>query len=212
MDNMKYSEKQAQIIATAERLFSIKGFDGTSVRDIADEAGVNIAMISYYFGSKEKLMEALFAKRSEDINIQIESLLHNDAINPIQKMEELVDSYIERVMQKQQFYKIMMCEQVINKNPVIIKLLGDLKKKNIESINRLIIDGQQKKAFKKNVDVLLLMNTLVGTITQAMLTIEYYKEFYDIKNIPEDQFLEQVKQKLSKHIKFLFKAVLSYEA
>ncbi|HSU49009.1 MAG TPA: TetR family transcriptional regulator, partial [Segetibacter sp.] len=89
---MKYSEKQGQIIATAERLFSNKGFDGTSVRDIADEAGVNIAMISYYFGSKEKLMEALFERRSEDFNIQIESLLHNDDISPIKKMEELIDS------------------------------------------------------------------------------------------------------------------------
>ena len=211
-DNMKYSEKQGQIIATAERLFSNKGFDGTSVRDIADEAGVNIAMISYYFGSKEKLMEALFERRSEDVNIQIESLLHNDDISPIKKMEELIDSYINRIMQKQQFYKIMMCEQVINKNPVIVRLIGDLKKKNIGAINKLIVDGQQKKAFKKNVDVLLLMNTLTGTITQTMLTIDYYKEFYDLKNIPEDQFLEQVKQKLSNHIKFLFKAVLSYEA
>jgi len=69
MKNMNYSEKQLQIIGTAERLFSTKGFDGTSVRDIADEAGVNIAMISYYFGSKEKLMEALFERRSSDISI-----------------------------------------------------------------------------------------------------------------------------------------------
>lgn len=209
---MNYSEKQIQILTTAERLFSIKGFDGTSVRDIADEAGVNIAMISYYFGSKEKLMEALFAQRSEDTNIQIENLLHNVAIEPIQKMENLVDSYIERVMKKQQFFKIMMCEQVINKNPVIVKLIGDLKKKNIESINKLIKDGQQKKAFKKNVDVLLLMNTLIGTITQMMLTIDYYKEFNELQDVPEEQFFGQVKQKLSNHIKFLFKAVLSYEA
>jgi AcrR family transcriptional regulator len=209
---MNYSEKQLQILTTAERLFSSKGFDGTSVRDIADEAGVNIAMISYYFGSKEKLMEALFARRSDDINMQIESLLHNEEMNPMQKMENLIDSYVERVMQKQQFFKIMMCEQVINKNPVIVKLIGDLKKKNIESINKLIKDGQQKKAFRKNVDVLLLMNTLIGSITQLMLTIDYYREFNELQNVPEDQFFEQMKQKLSKYIKFLFKAVLSYEA
>lgn len=209
---MNYSEKQIQILTTAERLFSSKGFDGTSVRDIADEAGVNIAMISYYFGSKEKLMEALFARRSEDINMQIENLVNDEELPPMQKIESLVDSYIERVMKKQQFFKIMMCEQVINKNPVVVKLIGDLKKKNIESINKLIKDGQQKKAFKKNVDVLLLMNTLTGSITQMMLTLDYYKELNGLENIPDDQFFEQMKQKLSKYIKFLFKAVLSYEA
>jgi AcrR family transcriptional regulator len=55
---MEFTDKQIQIIDIAERLFAERGFDGTSVRDIADEAGINVAMISYYFGSKEKLMEA----------------------------------------------------------------------------------------------------------------------------------------------------------
>ena len=41
----------------AEELFAEKGFSGTSVRDIADAADVNVAMISYYFGSKEKMLE-----------------------------------------------------------------------------------------------------------------------------------------------------------
>ena len=209
---MDYSEKQIQIIKTAERLFSTTGFDGTSVRDIADEAGVNIAMISYYFGSKEKLMEALFQQRSNDINLQVENLLQNDGIAPLQKMESLVDTYIERVMQKQPFFKIMMCEQVINKNPVIIHLIHDLKKRNTEAISKLIQDGQKKGAFKKNIDVLLLMNSLIGSITQMMLTKDYYREYNELQNVPDDQFIEQMKQKLSNHIKFLFKALLSYEA
>lgn len=57
------NDKQRQILAASERLFSTTGYEGTSVRDIAQEAKVNVAMISYYFGSKEKMMEALFADR-----------------------------------------------------------------------------------------------------------------------------------------------------
>ncbi len=74
---MSYSEKQLQIIRTAEKLFACKGYDGTSVRDIAEEAGVNVAMISYYFGSKEKLMQALFHQRMEKVRTKIESLVNN---------------------------------------------------------------------------------------------------------------------------------------
>ena len=105
-----------------------------------------------------------------------------------------------------------MCEQVINKNPIIINLIHDLKKRNIESIVKLIVDGQKKGVFKKDIDVLLLMNSLIGSITQMMLTKEYYREYYGLQNLSEDQFSEHIKQKVSTHIKFLFKAVLSYEA
>jgi AcrR family transcriptional regulator len=47
------NKKTAPVTRTAESLFSQKGFDGTSVRDIAEAAGINTAMISYYFGSKK---------------------------------------------------------------------------------------------------------------------------------------------------------------
>lgn len=209
---MNYSEKQVQIITTAEKLFAVKGYDGTSVRDIADAAGVNIAMISYYFGSKEKLMEALFEQRSTNIKLRVESLLHDDNVAPIQKLYNLAEDYVEKMMEKQQFFKIMMCEQVINKNPVIINLVKDLKKRNLDEINRLIADGQQKGVFKNSVDVVLLMNTLIGTATQMLIMQDFYREYYGLESVPPEQFSEQIKQKLNEHIKVLFKAVLSYEA
>lgn len=209
---MEFNEKQKQILSTAERLFSTKGFDGTSVRDIADDAGVNIAMISYYFGSKEKLMEALFEQRTTNIKVKVESLLHDDKSTPFEKVQLLAEDFITRIMNKQQFFKIMMCEQVINKNPVITSLVYDLKKKNLEEFNKLIADGQQKGVFKKNIDVLLLMNIVIGTISQMMTTIDVYRELNAVKDMPEEQVYEQMKKKLSQSIKVLFKALLSYEA
>ena len=209
---MEFNEKQKQILSTAERLFSTKGFDGTSVRDIADDAGVNIAMISYYFGSKEKLMEALFEQRTTNIKVKVESLLQDDKSTPFEKVELLADDIITRIMNKQQFFKIMMCEQVINKNPIIMDLVYDLKKKNLEEFSKLIKDGQQKGAFKKNIDVLLLMNVVIGTVSQMITTIDVYREMNGVKNMPEEQVYEQMKKKLSQSIKVLFKALLGYEA
>ena len=49
--------KKETIIESAIKLFSTKGFEGTSVREIASDAGVNVAMINYYFESKEKLFD-----------------------------------------------------------------------------------------------------------------------------------------------------------
>jgi AcrR family transcriptional regulator len=208
---MEYKDKQIQIIETAERLFAQKGFAGTSVRDIAEEAGVNLAMISYYFGSKEKLMQALFEHRSVNVRMRIETLLKDESLLPMQRVEFLIEDYIDRSFQREPFYKIMTCEQLMEKNHFIIELLGEVKKRNAQIVSELIVDGQEKGVFRKDVDVIFLLNTMVGTITQMLVSRQYYKEFHNLQNVPEDKFQEEFKQKLSKHIKSLFKAMLVYE-
>jgi AcrR family transcriptional regulator len=88
---MEYSEKQIQIMDAAEQLFAEHGFAGTSVRDIAESAGVNLAMISYYFGSKERLMEAMFNYRGHYMKLQLQNILQDDSLNSMQKVDKLND-------------------------------------------------------------------------------------------------------------------------
>ena len=59
----KFTEKQIHILNVAEKLIAKKGYEGTSVRDISSQANINVAMISYYFGSKEKMMSYLYQYR-----------------------------------------------------------------------------------------------------------------------------------------------------
>jgi AcrR family transcriptional regulator len=209
---MAYSNKHIQIIETAEQLFSEKGYEATTVRDIAEVAGINIAMVSYYFGSKEKLLVAVFNHRMGNFKMRVESLLKNDSLSPIQKVDILIDEHIERVAHHSGFYKIMLSEQVINKNPVILKLLSELKMRNAELINKLITDGQKKGDFKKNVDVVMLLSTMVGTVIQALINQPFYREFNNLKKMPNKEFEETMLIKLSSHVKKLFKAVLTNEA
>ena len=209
---MAYNDKHIQIIESAEQLFAKKGYEATTVRDIAEEADINIAMISYYFGSKEKLLEAVFNHRMGNFTMRVESLLKNDSLLPIQKVDILIDEHIERVIHHEGFYKIMLCEQVINKNPVIIKTLSEIKMRNAELINKLIIDGQKNGVFKKNIDVVMLMSTLVGTVIQVLINQPFYRNFYDLKKMSNKEFEETVQKKLSIHVKKLFKAILTNEA
>jgi len=59
----KFTQKQIHILEIAEKLIARKGYEGTSVRDISSAAKINVAMISYYFGSKEKMMASLYQYR-----------------------------------------------------------------------------------------------------------------------------------------------------
>ena len=208
---MATSDKHLHILHKAEELFADKGFDGATVRDIADAAGVNLAMISYYFGSKEKLMESLFTERMSAMKIRVESLIENKMLSPYQKVETLIDDYVSRVMEKQSFYKIMLCEQVINKNVIVLKLLKELKLSYAKLISELIAEGQRLKIFKKDIDVMLMLNTMTGTATQFIISKEYYKEFNNYKKMPAAEFDTLIISKLSSHIKNIFKAILGYE-
>lgn len=207
-----YNEKQIQILKTAEHLFSSKGFDGTSVRDIAEEAGVNIAMISYYFRSKEKLMEVLFEQRMGNVEMRAETLLKDETLSPLEKVNILIDEHIERVMQRQKFYKILYCEQVLNKNPLIINVMNAFKKRHVAVISELIKDGQKKGMFKKKIDVVFMLNTMVGTVAQMMVSFDYYRDVNNMQEMGDEEFEKTIKRKLGIHIKTLFKAILTYEA
>ena len=207
-----YSEKRLQLLDTAERLFSEKGFDGTSVRDIAEEAGINTAIISYYFCSKEKLMEAIFEQRSLNIREKVDLLLKDDSLDPLQKMYRLLDEYVEKIMQRKKFHRILLCEQVINQNPIIIEMLAKIKSRNLSSINDVIRLGQKKGLFKKQVDVPMMMNTLIGTISHMLVKLDFYKAYHHLETLTDEEFEKTLKKKLSAHVKIIFKPSSSDES
>jgi len=209
---MAFNDKQIQIIETAERLFANKGFDATSVRDISEEAGVNIAMISYYFGSKEKLLDSLFSYRSETTLLKLEDMLQDKKATVLQKVNSLIDYYIDKILSQPCFHQIMMREQITNFRTTTAALITDVKKRNQALITQLIHEGQKKEGFKKNIDISLMMATLVGTVSHVVTTQYYYKEINDLHSLSDEEFKTLLKKNLSTHLKKIFKATLTHEA
>lgn len=88
-DLSKRDQAKVQLLEAAVRIFGEKGLKGATVRDIAKAAGQNVAAIAYYFGSKEKLYEAIIAgivremrATLGDILEQIERLAEQDRPSP----------------------------------------------------------------------------------------------------------------------------------
>ena len=71
-------DKREQIIETAMQLFAEKGFEGASIRDIAEKASVNVAMVNYYFGTKEKLFEKIIEYKSSATRGLLDEILHTE--------------------------------------------------------------------------------------------------------------------------------------
>jgi hypothetical protein len=100
----------------------------------------------------------------------------------------------------------------VNKDPAVINTLRQLKIRNAQLLSQLIRKGQKSGAFKKNVDVVLLVNTLVGTVWQTMINRDHYREFNKLGTLTEGALINRLSKKLSTHIKNLFKDILTHEA
>jgi len=209
---MEFNDKQIQILESAERLFADKGFDGTSVREIAKDSNVNLAMISYYFGSKEKLMEAIFNYRINSSFFATKTVADDKSINPVKKIEILIDTIIDKVSEKECFHRIMVRQQVLSKDDIVTKLMNESRMRNIELINEIVKEGQALKLFKKKVDTPLLVITLIGTVYQMMNTQEFYRKVHKLEHMDEASFQAHIKRILKIHLKKLFKTILNNEA
>ncbi|HMI07233.1 MAG TPA: TetR/AcrR family transcriptional regulator [Flavobacterium sp.] len=202
------NEKQIQILHVAEKLFAEKGFDGTSIRNISKEAGINIAMVSYYFGSKEKMLEQLLLYRSSNLKMQLDNLQKED-IAPLEKINKLIELYINRIYTNRCIYQIVHSELSNNRRAIDLKSFTDVKRKNLDSIKKIIAVGQDAGVIRKDVNVTLIPATILGTFFQFQTNRPFYEELLDLKT--DEAFDNYVKNELTIHIKQTIKALLTHE-
>ncbi|MBB6370646.1 TetR/AcrR family transcriptional regulator [Chryseobacterium shigense] len=202
--------KEENILFAAERLFAEKGFEGTSTREISKAANVNISMISYYFGSKEKLYEKLVEYRMAEGQFFSKDILERTDINEWQKIEKIVDQFSGRVRNHKCFYRIMQREQLYTENPQIVEFLKQTKMGFISMYSQVLESGLKKGIFTKNPPIYLLHATVSGTLFYASNAKEMYKEFLN-DTADDEVFEEKYYTELNKHIKYLLKDLLGYE-
>ncbi|MFT3703673.1 MAG: TetR family transcriptional regulator [Agriterribacter sp.] len=200
-------DKRTHILEVAEELFAEKGFDGTSVRDIAGHASVNLAMISYYFGSKEKLMVSLIDFRAEYTRGILEDLNKDEVLTPWEKIDKLIDLYVDKILNNYKFHCIMTQHLPTVQSNEIKEMITDIKAKNFEQVKKIIQEGQRKKLFRK-VDMELTVGTVMGTITQVTLSKNLYCRLLNIDRADEEGYRKRIIPKMKTHLKQLLKAHL----
>jgi AcrR family transcriptional regulator len=83
------------ILDAAEQLFSAHGFYGVTVRDVAAAAGVDTALVHYYFGAKRELFDAVFARRAEILNrARLDAMAAYQSAHPNLTVEGVIEAFI----------------------------------------------------------------------------------------------------------------------
>lgn len=95
--NKTKSETELRIFEAAKKIFQKHGFDGARMQDIANEAGINKAMLHYYFRSKEKIFEVVFEDAFKDFYVSIfECFISDDTVEA--KITNFIEVYMDVCM------------------------------------------------------------------------------------------------------------------
>ena len=86
---------EEKIIEAARKVFLEKGYAATRTRDIAEEAGINLALLNYYFRSKEKLFQLVMVENLQQLFSVVLPIVNNDELTLEQKLETLAENYID---------------------------------------------------------------------------------------------------------------------
>lgn len=194
---MDYNSKQIEILNVSLKLFAEKGFDGTSIRDIAKVANINVAMVSYYFGSKEKLLEAIIVYRVSAFRMILENL-QTEEISPVEKIKKFVALYVTKLFQNKDFYQIVHFEIVNQKRACDFSAFSEIKKKNLLLLENIIAEGQKANVFKTNCNSLLIPALVIGSFSQIYNNKKFYIEMLNLEdevafeNYMKNDFKEEI--------------------
>jgi AcrR family transcriptional regulator len=111
-----------KIKESAEKLFTEKGYGRTTTREIASEAGVNLALVNYYFRSKEALFQNIMMETIQGFVGQLLILL-NDHRSFEEKLELVVSNYIDLLIKKPDL-PIFLLSELRNNPEVLAEKLG----------------------------------------------------------------------------------------
>ena len=198
------TDKKAHILDVAMQLFAEKGFEGSSIRDLAARAGVNVAMVNYYFGSKEKLFESMVAQKASYTRGVLDEIVKNAALSDIEKIDAVIDTYVDRLFTNRVFHRVIHQELMLSQRESLQQSIADIIFPNSLLIKEILEEGTRKGNFKK-VDPPLVIATLVGTINQVLLSRKMCNKLLnrEASYIPYDD--EQFVQRVRLHIKQLMR-------
>tara|TARA_R110002126_G_scaffold78630_9_gene195696 strand:+ start:3284 stop:3916 length:633 start_codon:yes stop_codon:yes gene_type:complete len=203
-----FTDKQIHILQVAESLFAEKGFDATSIRNIAKEAKINVAMVSYYFGSKERMLESLIVYRATDLKLQLDTL-RMENLEPLEKINKLIELYITKIHCNAEIYKILHFEFSSKKREINLETFVEIKKGNLKTLEQIIEQGQERGLFRKDIIIPLITPTILGTYFHFQTNKPFFENLLHLNT--KESYENYIKSTLTKHIQQTIKALLIYE-
>lgn len=190
---MADNENRENIIAAVTPLFASKGLNGVGVRELAGAAGVNLSMISYYFGGKEGLYAAVLTKQFAILE-KLEEIEQME-IDTIRKFELYVRATVARY-RKSPYLLRFYTGELTNPTACFETIVKPAIKKVVQMLLDTFKAGLSHEKFRKDLDPADTVLALAGMINFYFLLEPATAELVD--HAPERD------EKLIRHIMDIF--------
>lgn len=203
---MEKIDKRSRILEAATKLFAELGYEGASTRQIAKEAGANMAMINYYFGSKEGVFMEIMTEKIQSFKEELDRI-NNDKLNGMDKLLRVVEGYALRTLSNNSFHRMMQRELLLAQRPEMFEKIKDAKATNLLIFENIISNGIAEGSFRP-VDVRMLITTIMSTINSVALSPSKITSGISLDiNIKKDR--ELIKERLIAYLNDLITTFLT---
>lgn len=190
MVKKKENNTEEVILNAATAVFQKKGMDGTRMQEIADKAGINKAMLHYYYRSKQKLFEAVFKSAINLMAPKVIKIMETD--EPLfDKIRNFTDKYITFIS-KHSFIPTFIIQE-LNRNPAMIKDVfvskfdNSVKLKLVTQIEELIKKGEIRSIKPEQLLVNIISLSVFPFIAKPLLSAILQKDEKAYKAFLEDR-------------------------
>jgi AcrR family transcriptional regulator len=195
---------EEKIKVAARLLFHKKGFAGTRTRDIAEQAGINLALLNYYFRSKKKLFELIMLETLSGF-LQNMGIVFNDESSTLEeKVQRTAEKYIDLLMAQPEIPVFIMSEIRSNGAAVFEKL------PTIHMIMQSALIHQYREAADKGrisePNPLHFIMNLMGLIVFPFMGSPVLKKVGRINDKQFNQLMLERKRRIPIWIKAMLKA------
>jgi len=192
---------EQRILQSAKKIFHKKGLGGSRMQEIADNAGINKAMLHYYFRSKDKLFDAVFEDALKDFLPKVNELL-NAELPLFEKIEHFVENYISILLENIYLPSFIIYE--INQNPEkLTSLLKNKKDLHTEIFKRQINDAVKKKL----IDPIDPVQLIINMIAMCIFPVIWKPIIMKIFGMSEKAFIEFIKLRKKEIPRFIINSI-----
>lgn len=180
-------DSREKILEVAREIFQLKGKSGARMQEIADAAGVNKALLHYYFKNKEGLFKEVFQELIRKMLLPLKQELFQKSLPLDQRIENFVDRYIDS----------------LKENPILLTfILGELRMSKMplspppeiaEGVMKLGLELKEDEEFKE-LDPFQLTTTILGSCVFPFIARPMLLGLGLEKTSSFDEFLEERKK------------------
>lgn len=194
---------EEKIKNAARTIFHKKGFAATRTRDIAEEAGINLALLNYYFRSKEKLFDIIMLESLQDFFQSMMVLLSNEKNSFDEKIELFVSNYIDFLVAQPHVPLFVLSELKSNPRALVSKM--NLKQVVMKSNFIKQFEQQVKKGKIVPIDPVHFLMNLAGFVVFPFIGSPVIRSLGDLNEVEFNKLMQQRKKMIPQWIKLMYK-------